>query len=67
MADATPRRATAWGVLGWALAVGLVVGWIALFHAPGTLPWLFIAATGVGAVVLFTGVWSARPRGGARP
>jgi hypothetical protein len=49
-------------ILGWALALGLVVAWIALLQTPGTIPWLFIAVATVAAVVLVTSVWSARPR-----
>lgn len=58
-------RTMAWRVLGWVLAVGLLVGWLILFHSPGTVPWLFIATAGVAAVILVTSIWSAWPHGGA--
>ncbi len=65
MEDEGPRRALAWRMLGWVLAVGLIVGWIALLHAPGTIPWVLIAVATVAAIVLVVSAWSARPRGGA--
>ena len=50
----------AWRLLGWVLAVGVLVGWILLFHSPGN-----IATAGVAAIILVTRLWSARPHGGA--
>lgn len=50
-------------ILGWALAIALVIGWIVLLRSPGTLPWIFVAVATVAAVVLVTSVWNARPRG----
>jgi putative flippase GtrA len=71
MGGAAPRQpaksSRAWRILGWALAVGLVVEWIVLLQAPGSIPWLFIVIATVAAVVLGTSVWSARPRGGPTP
>ena len=55
----------AFRLLGWVLAVGVLVGWVVLFHSPGTVPWLFIATAGVAAVILVTSLCSAWPRGGA--
>ena len=72
MGDAVPRgtanatRRIARRVLGGMLAVVLVVGWVVLLHAPGTLPWLFIAVAGVVMVVLVTSIWSAWPHGRGR-
>jgi hypothetical protein len=62
-----PTRPLVWRAVGWALAVGAVIGWVVLLHAPGTLPWLFVATAGVGMFVLTASVWSTWPRGGQRP
>jgi len=68
MEDGVPeRRGVAWRILGWALALGAIVGWVLLLHSPGTLPWVVIAVATVGAVVLVTSLWTARPRGGPTP
>jgi len=40
-AEAPRPPAPLWRVLGWVLAVGIVVGWVVLLHELGTLPWLF--------------------------
>jgi hypothetical protein len=67
MRDAVPRRPAnatrrmARCVLGWILAVVLVIGWVLLLHSPGTLPLLFIVAVGVAVAVLVTSIWSAWP------
>jgi hypothetical protein len=55
----------AWRAAKWALAVCAITAWVLLLHAPGTLPWLFIVAAGVAAVILVTSVWNAWPHGGA--
>ena len=55
----------AWRAAKWALAVCAIAAWVLLLHSPGTLPWLFIAAAGVGAVILVTSVWTAWPHEGA--
>ena len=66
MGEAAPiepdKNHLGWRILGWALALVLVVAWIVLLQTPGTIPWLFIAVATVAAIVLVTSVWSARPR-----
>jgi len=49
-------------ILGWALATGLVIGWVVLLRSPGTIPWIFVAAVTMAIVLLVTSAWSARPR-----
>ncbi len=65
--SASEHRRMAWRILGWALALGSIVGWVLLLHSPGTLPWVVIAVATVGVVVLVTSLWSARPRRGPTP